>query len=90
MPSSTTTTTKAGYADRAPAQKSAGLDPSFFFTTVDPPPEGPTIGRTGVAQPQTPETNFIVNMMPPLETDFWRVYANKLRLFGTVEGMLSL
>lgn len=28
--------------------------------------------------------------MPPFTSDFWRVYANKLRVFGTVEGMLDL
>lgn len=28
--------------------------------------------------------------MPPFNSDFWRVYANRLRVFGTVEGMLDL
>lgn len=29
-------------------------------------------------------------LMPPFECDFWRVYANKLRVFGTVERFLDL
>jgi poly(A)-specific ribonuclease len=32
----------------------------------------------------------IDDMMPPFSSDFWRVYANKLRVFGTVEGLLDL
>lgn len=32
----------------------------------------------------------IDEMMPPFSSDFWRVYANKLRVFGTVEGLLDL
>lgn len=28
--------------------------------------------------------------MPPFNTDFWRLYANRLRVFGTVEGLLDL
>lgn len=28
--------------------------------------------------------------MPPFESNFWRVYGNKLRIFGSVEGMLDL
>lgn len=29
-------------------------------------------------------------LMPPFSSDFWRLYANKLRVFGTVEGLLDL
>ncbi|KAL2355890.1 ribonuclease H-like domain-containing protein [Cryomyces antarcticus] len=29
-------------------------------------------------------------MMPPFGTDFWRVYGNKLRVFGTREGLCDL
>jgi poly(A)-specific ribonuclease len=29
-------------------------------------------------------------LMPPFESDFWRVYANKLRIFGTEERFLDL
>ena len=32
----------------------------------------------------------IDSVMPPFASDFWRVYANKLRVFGTVEGLLDL
>ncbi|KAF2100482.1 CAF1-domain-containing protein [Rhizodiscina lignyota] len=28
--------------------------------------------------------------MPPFQSDFWRVYGNKLRAFGTVEGLVHL
>jgi hypothetical protein len=30
------------------------------------------------------------SLMPPFTSDFWKVYANKLRVFGTVESMLDL
>lgn len=30
------------------------------------------------------------DMMPPFPSDFWRVYGNKLRVFGTVEGLCDL
>lgn len=30
------------------------------------------------------------DMMPPFHSDFWRVYGNKLRVFGTVEGVCDL
>ena len=30
------------------------------------------------------------NMMPPFQSDFWRVYGNKLRVFGTVENVCDL
>jgi poly(A)-specific ribonuclease len=29
-------------------------------------------------------------LMPPFSSDFWSIYANKLRVFGTVKGMLEL
>lgn len=29
-------------------------------------------------------------LMPPFGTDFWRVYRNKLRVFGTTEGVCHL
>ncbi|KAI9713645.1 MAG: hypothetical protein M1812_006617 [Candelaria pacifica] len=29
-------------------------------------------------------------LMPPFTSDFWRVYGNKLRVFGTVEGVCDL
>jgi len=35
------------------------------------------------------ESDLAVNM-PPAESDFWRVYGNKLRVFGTFENMLDL
>ena len=31
-----------------------------------------------------------VTLMPPFSSDFWRVYGNKLRVFGTVEGVCDL
>ncbi|QDS74780.1 hypothetical protein FKW77_001842 [Venturia effusa] len=34
--------------------------------------------------------NEVQPLMPPFECDFWRVYANKLRVFGTVERFLDL
>lgn len=35
------------------------------------------------------ESDLAVNM-PPTESDFWRTYGNKLRVFGTFEKMLDL
>lgn len=29
-------------------------------------------------------------LLPPWDTDFWRVYGNKLRVFGTVEEVCDL
>jgi poly(A)-specific ribonuclease len=29
-------------------------------------------------------------LMPPLESDFWKVYGNRLRVFGTDERVLDL
>lgn len=31
-----------------------------------------------------------MTLMPPFETDFWRVYGNKLRVFGTTESVWKL
>jgi len=35
------------------------------------------------------ESNLAFNM-PPFQSDFWRIYGNKLRVFGTFEKMLDL
>lgn len=41
--------------------------------------------RSGVETPiQRPE------MMPPFDSRFWKTYGNKLRVFGTVEGLCDL
>ncbi|KAF1811394.1 CAF1-domain-containing protein [Eremomyces bilateralis CBS 781.70] len=39
---------------------------------------------------QLQEPKQLQGWMPPLESDFWRVYGNKLRVFGTVEKELNL
>ena len=36
------------------------------------------------------ETGELKPLMPPFNLDFWRVYGNKLRIFGTVETLLDL
>lgn len=45
-------------------------------------PSSPPTGK-GSASPRTP-------MMPPFETEFWNVYADKLRVNGTAEGVCCL
>jgi poly(A)-specific ribonuclease len=45
--------------------------------------------RKGAKKPKVSELK-IDAIMPPFNTDFWRVYANKLRVFGTAEGLLDL
>lgn len=42
----------------------------------------------GAAQSQ--ESLPPMTAMPPFASDFWKVYGNKLRVFGTVEGLLDL
>jgi poly(A)-specific ribonuclease len=36
------------------------------------------------------QENKVPSLMPPFECDFWRVYGNKLRIFGTEERVLDL
>ncbi|KAL1624523.1 hypothetical protein SLS54_003866 [Diplodia seriata] len=43
--------------------------------------QGATVNREAM-EPMT--------LMPPFETDFWRVYGNKLRVFGTTESVWNL
>ena len=43
-----------------------------------------------VRSKQVERAREIDKQMPPFDSGFWRVYANKLRIFGTVEGMLDL
>ncbi|KAK0647316.1 Uncharacterized protein DIS24_g7816 [Lasiodiplodia hormozganensis] len=44
-------------------------------------PQSSTVNREAT-EPMT--------LMPPFETDFWRVYGNKLRVFGTTESVWKL
>ena len=69
----------------------------------DPIPEGPPkalemdwvkAARTGLATasfstPQV-EKKAPMTLMPPFDSGFWRVYGNKLRIFGTAETVLKL
>lgn len=44
-----------------------------------------------VEEPPMPEVESRRDgMMPAFHSDFWRVYGNKLRVFGTVEGVCDL
>jgi poly(A)-specific ribonuclease len=52
-------------------------------------------GHSRVSSPsnlknQKPAELKIDLVMPPWNADFWRVYSNKLRVFGTAEGLLDL
>jgi len=69
----------------------------------DPIPEGPPkvlgidrikAAHTGLATasfsaPQV-EKKASMTLMPPFDSGFWRVYGNKLRIFGTAEAILEL
>lgn len=46
--------------------------------------------RVATASQQKDKENEVQPLMPPFDCDFWRVYANKLRVFGTVERFLDL
>ncbi|KAI9702583.1 MAG: hypothetical protein M1836_001063 [Candelina mexicana] len=43
-----------------------------------------------LAEPMPLPAHDTVTLMPPFTSDFWRVYGNKLRVFGTVEGVCDL
>lgn len=64
-------------------------------TMVEPPSVAP-MGGSGsakpvVEKPSQPELESKRDdMMPPFHSDFWKVYGNKLRVFGTVEGFCDL
>ena len=47
-------------------------------------------GSEGKSKPNKHTQIKIDSVMPPFDSDFWRVYANKLRVFGTKEGLLDL
>jgi poly(A)-specific ribonuclease len=46
--------------------------------------------QSGTSSAQGSQENNVEALMPPFECDFWRVYANKLRIFGTEERVLDL
>jgi hypothetical protein len=51
-----------------------------------PEPSSPEDMTTAPLAPDKPE----VVLMPSFDTDFWRVYGNKLRVFGTKEEIFRL
>lgn len=36
------------------------------------------------------QTESVSDLMPPFGSDFWAVYGNKLRVYGTEEGVCKL
>ncbi|KAK8202203.1 hypothetical protein M8818_005730 [Zalaria obscura] len=61
----------------------------------DVPAATPVVSDTdGVTAPNTwgsvMEEWVPMRLMPRFDSDFWKVYGNKLRVFGTVEGMCPL
>lgn len=52
-------------------------------------PNGVVLGATPEFKRQPPPIEP-TKLMPPFETDFWHVYGNKLRVFGTVENVCRL
>ncbi|GAB7360135.1 hypothetical protein MBLNU230_g7898t1 [Neophaeotheca triangularis] len=67
-------------SDRS-AWKRKGGDPSIVGAeaTIDGPDETPVV-------PKEFETETIEGGMPKWNSDFWRVYGNRFRVFGTEEG----
>jgi poly(A)-specific ribonuclease len=68
-------------ADVNPAQRSIAPSRSRVFTP------GGTLNPDAHSSNQKKDADML---MPPFESDFWRVYANKLRIFGTEERLLDL
>jgi len=52
----------------------------------EPQPQQPTESDKG----QENMEEVREGLMPAFSSDFWRVYGNKLRVFGTVEGVFPL
>lgn len=50
----------------------------------------PDEGATQQAGAINREAMEPMTLMPPFDTDFWRVYGNKLRVFGTTESVWKL
>ncbi|KAF2834403.1 CAF1-domain-containing protein [Patellaria atrata CBS 101060] len=79
--------------ETAPEDSSRISLDGHVLSTVDP-----VVESTEHSSPETPSTTGTVTMsprepmilMPHFATDFWRVYGNKLRVFGTVEGISVL
>jgi poly(A)-specific ribonuclease len=67
----------------------ATADTKAEATTAEAKAKGPELSNKGKERPKEKKLKF-EPLMPPFNSDFWRVYANKLRVFGTVEGILDL
>jgi len=52
--------------------------------------DGPAQSYEGLYPLPEKEKKAPMVVMPPFDSDFWRVYGNKLRVFGTEEGALEL
>ena len=53
--------------------------------------EGHQIGQSGpLIDDDDPGKPNFPGMMPPFDSDFWKPYRNKLRVFGTEEGVCDL
>jgi len=63
--------------------------PRFAFNpNASPFPSEVTVG--GITRAKQSETKEADPAMPPFESDFWRVYSNRLRVFGTEERLFDL
>ncbi|KAH7061386.1 ribonuclease H-like domain-containing protein [Macrophomina phaseolina] len=76
-----------GYPSRGPGEPRAAAFESDGTTLYSYTPSVPKIDKV-------PEVNRDgmepMTLMPPFESDFWRVYGNKLRVFGTAESVWRL
>ncbi|KIW02357.1 uncharacterized protein PV09_06179 [Verruconis gallopava] len=77
--------------------ESAAVGPRFIFNPNAPPFPIPASDRAvearsskDINETATKEELKLDALMPPFHSDFWGVYSNKLRVFGTVEGLLDL
>ncbi|KAE9990704.1 hypothetical protein EG327_001051 [Venturia inaequalis] len=78
-------------SNKASHQKKSSLDPTApSFGSPSWRTKRTSDFRVATASQKKDKDNEVQPLMPPFECDFWRVYANKLRVFGTVERFLDL
>lgn len=67
------------------------VSPSGKFERTKENNDRPHINTSTSNQARAPNHTLTSNLIiPPFNSAFWKVYGNKLRLYGTVEGVCSL
>jgi len=69
-----------------------GFEPQIINSSASPSwdVDGPAQQHEGLYPLPEKEKKAPMVVMPPFDSDFWRAYGNKLRVFGTEEGALQL